>query len=204
MACEVTFDPLSHRYFRGEKELLSVTTVLQLAGLDGTDGIPRAALEYAGHRGEMAHLACQFLDEGDLDVDSLDSAIVPYVTAWQRFKDEQKPTIRSIETLVAGDEFAGRVDRVLFAGDCFTVLDIKTSGKIRPSTRLQLAAYAYAWSGKKKPVIGRLAVRLDKSGEYEVQSYPQEELESDYEVFQGALRVANWKRRMNSNGTRNH
>lgn len=75
------FDPESHTYWRGEQRLESVTEVLRGQGF-----LPDYAKldPFYRERGTAVHLAIQLDLHGDLDDDSLDENVQPYVERARR------------------------------------------------------------------------------------------------------------------------
>ena len=61
----------------------SVTQVLTLAGIHDVSHVPLHYLERAAGIGSAVHQACEYLDEGKLDLESVDSLIVGYVLAYR-------------------------------------------------------------------------------------------------------------------------
>src|SRR5690348_16409857 len=81
---ELLFEPDNHVYTVNGIVVPSVTQILE--PLVDFSKIPAAVLEYAKLRGEAVHLACELYDQNDLDIDNLDTVIVPYLEAWIKFK----------------------------------------------------------------------------------------------------------------------
>ena len=95
----VPFDREKHEYRAGGRQLFGVTTVLKRAGIVDDEWWN----EQARDRGSKVHDAIQFLDEGCLDWDKLDPALVGYVQADpaaahdQRKGDARLAKIRGVE-----------------------------------------------------------------------------------------------------------
>ncbi len=139
----LTFDPVHHDYRVGRDGRLvpSVTQVLDRAGLGVRLDLP--TMQAAMSRGRAVHLATQFLDEGRLDRESVDSSWAGYLAAYEKFKSEANPTILLIEQPFHHDElgYAGTIDRVVaFPHNTAGPLDIKT-GSVPKTTAAQLAGY---------------------------------------------------------------
>ena len=134
----LTFEPISHRYFLGERELIAVSTALKEANLCPAYGSTDAAV-----RGQYVHAACCLLDEDDLDLSTLDQALGGYVKAYVRFKQERGfvPTAseQMVYHLLLG--FAGTLDRLGILSGHHALLDLKTGSEARWHS-LQTAAYA--------------------------------------------------------------
>ena len=195
---EMHFDQETHRYMLGDRPMPSVTQVLAETGIIDT----RFFTEDARDRGTAVHLATQYLDEGDLDMESVDPAIRPYLDAWELAIDELGIRILEIEKRVWSSTYgyAGTLDRVATINDEKAIIDIKTGGKPGPATALQLAAYAEAYaSGHDPDVVGglrppvsyrRFAIWLRNDGTYRPIEYTDR---SDINVFRAAVAVWNWK-----------
>ena len=145
-----TFTLIGHVYEFEGRIVPSVTQALQLAGLDDLSRAPRHYVERAGAIGTAVHQACHFLDEDDLDVESLDAKIVGYVLAYQRFKEQ-----RNFEPLVIEQRgvsidpygclpFGFCLDRIGTIGGVEILIEIKTASRRYDWWRIQTAAYAQA------------------------------------------------------------
>src|SRR5262245_50722706 len=93
---KLTLDPATHVYTLTADDgtvshPLSVTQVISRAGM-GTDygDVRPDILERAKQRGIHVDLACDYLDAGDLDWDSVHPTWLPYVKAWQDAKDRYR------------------------------------------------------------------------------------------------------------------
>ena len=78
----VQFDESAHVYTVARVQRPSVTQILKDAGLIDTTWYTDEARE----RGRAVHLATQFLDEDDLDWDTVLPQYGGYLAAWERFK----------------------------------------------------------------------------------------------------------------------
>ena len=97
--------------------------------------------DYSRDRGSLVHLATHYDDEGELDDDSLDPVIVPYVEAWRKFKRESGFVVEESEIPMysATYRYAGIFDtRGVFPG---------------------------------KPILKRAAVELHNDGTYRMIPY---------------------------------
>ena len=120
-------------------ELPHVTAILKDAGLIETDWFKSYDLE----RGSAVHKAAEYLDHGDLDWDSVDPAILGRLRSYQRFLDEVRPEILSIEEKVVNGamQYCGTLDRRVRINGREGVLDIK--GPSRAAWQaVQVAMYA--------------------------------------------------------------
>jgi hypothetical protein len=165
---------------------LRVTQVLRLAGLVDTTHFN----DFARDRGTAVHTATQYLDEGDLDWDTLGDEVRPYVEQYQRWKEECRPTIHRIELEVKYPSlgYAGRLDRCLTINRRDGVLDIKCGGPA-PWHGVQLAGYSMAlgWSVP-TGALARWVLYLNPNGYKLVECKDR----NDYKVWKAALTIAQW------------
>lgn len=194
-----SFDEATHTYYYDGFEVPSVTQIMKNAGIIDD----RFYNEEARIRGSAVHLATQYLDEGDLDWDSLDDLIVPYVKAYQKFKLDSGFVPEFIEKRIYHKakpgmavciDYAGTLDRAgIFADflpqkrcdlirDKYAVIDLKT-GSIPEWAGIQLAAYALGLLPK---MPRRFALLLKKDGKYKLQEFKKS---SDYGAFYGACHM---------------
>jgi len=89
----VEFTEDGHIYTFEGVVLPSVTQILEAEGAVDTTFYD----EYSRHRGSMVHLATHLDDTGELDEDSVDPVIRPYLEAWRRFKRESGFTVEYSE-----------------------------------------------------------------------------------------------------------
>jgi hypothetical protein len=197
-----------HTYWYGKTSptrLLSVTEVLQAAGLVNTQHFSEAAAE----RGTFVHLTTELFDHGTLQESELDEKLLPYLEAYKKFSTACHPKWTKIEHRV-GDPtlgIAGTIDRVgslkpAGKARCKVVLDIK-SGAPAPSHAIQLAAYAHFATTElllagaaqapspSKPLVQRYALYLNKRGSYSLIQFKEV---SDIAVFMGARAVCLWRK----------
>lgn len=186
-----TFTELGHQYEVDGLLIPSVTQVLTLAGISDVSGIPAHILDRASAIGTAVHQACEFLDQDDLELESLDPSIVGYVVGYQKFREEQKFTSELVEHRIiaelGGMKYGMCVDRMgRFEGsDVPVVLDIKTSSRPQASWAIQTAAYAIGLSLD----CERKIVHVAKDGTYKVIAHE----ENDLPVWGAALEVAYWR-----------
>lgn len=153
-----------------------------------------AVIEAAGWRGTNVHLGTELLDTpGGLDWSSLSAEEVPYVQAYDTFKDECgfQPVVVERKFASLTYKVACRVDRVgqLRDGD-LAVADIKT-GEVKPATALQLAGCG--WMVDPTRVFHRFAVRLKSNGDPKIVEFPVEEYSRDVSIFLSAVAVTQWR-----------
>lgn len=182
------FQEAGHRYFIGSREVLSVTTVLEEAGISKPFYGGARGRFYAA-RGTAVHTATQLDDEDDLDEDTLDEQLLGYLEGWREFRRISgfEPTL--IEQTVADPllGYAGTLDRVGMMGGRLVLIDIKT-GSVPKWAGPQTGAYGRLIL---KPV-DRYVVRLEDTGRYSLTPFTDR---GDADTFLHALGVVHWKRR---------
>jgi hypothetical protein len=104
------FTEEGHWYALDGQVLPSVTTILKAEGFIDS----RWFDEWSREKGSMVHLATHYDDMGELDEESLDPVIIPYVEAWRRFKKESGFDVSSSEVPMASKtyRFAGKPDTI--------------------------------------------------------------------------------------------
>ena len=190
---DLLFEPIRHEYRMQGQVIPSVTQVLE--GLHRFDMVPDAVLQAAQQRGTDVHLACQYLDEGDLDEEALPDSIAGYVEGWREFLADYRPRFAGIETRVFHPRlrYAGTADRfAAIAGEPW-VIDIKTAKHAHPVWGLQTAAYAHAAG---LPEAKRATVRL-RPGGYSFDPWSDR---SDWPTFASALTLRTWLSTHNPKG----
>jgi hypothetical protein len=97
----VSFEREGHVYTLNGLPLPSVTGILKAEGF-----IDDAFFtEESRVRGTYVHLATHYDDQGELDEDTLDPVIVPYVEAWRKFKRESGFIVEQSETPMASSSY---------------------------------------------------------------------------------------------------
>jgi len=188
-ASTARFTADGHIYSLDGRIVPSVTQALRLAGLDDVSRVPVHHLRRAAALGTAVHVACEFLDEDDLDLDSLDPAIVGYVLGYQKFKEQRgfAPIIVEQRGVVStGLPYGFCLDRIGILDHKEVLIDIKTASRKQNWWGIQVAAYATAVEFKGE----RLALHLSKDGGYKL--IPHEDA-ADFTAWEAALEIAHWK-----------
>ena len=150
--------------------------------------------EYGATRGTYVHKACHLYDIGELDEETLDPTLIPYVEGWKKFTEDTKVVLLHIEERITSEalQLAGQPDRIVdWPGIGLAVIDIK-SGSLSDWTALQLAAYKLlAKKEHEYHFLKRFAVNLPGDGTYKVKEYKDR---SDEGIFLAALAIHNWKK----------
>ena len=181
---QIIFREEDHSYWHGEKELMGVTASLTACGFYQEEYFT----EESRQRGKAVHLATQFLDEGRLDSNTLDPAIVGYVEAYRAFKFERQFQPDSIEKVVWNLMLglAGTYDRIGMLKLERWLIDIKT-GVVDDVAGLQLAGYNMCLPTPLK----RMAVQLKPDGSYVLHPFTDP---MHRKIFTSSLAVAQWKK----------
>ena len=177
------FDADRHVYTLDGREVLSVTQILKVAGLIDS----RFFNVDARDRGTYVAQATHFMDEGVLDIDSLDPALVPYCRAWSKFLKESNAEVIQSEYRVFNltHGYAGTLDRWLILNGKDTVIDIKTGGSALWHP-IQTAGYASCI----RTHLSRGCVYLNDDGSYKLKLHKDP---GDFGVFSAAMVLAKWK-----------
>jgi hypothetical protein len=90
--------------------------------------------------------------------------------------------------------YAGTLDLAAEIKGKLLILDLKTSTKVAPYARLQLAAYVRMWNSKypKNEIFNRGVIHLLPTGQYKLVLYPVKDLRNDTEIFLCFLRSKQW------------
>ena len=182
----LTFRESDHSYLFKGVRLPSVTQIIADAGLYGDTSY---YTDYSRDRGSFIHEAIEYHLSGELDEETLDPVIVPYLDAWKKFQAEAKYVPDSCEERLASGvyHFAGTVDHIGHMGGHFSIIDVKTSVVASAATGIQLAGYEILLSARG---ARRFALHLQDDGKYKLIEYKDR---NDRNVFLAALALWGWK-----------
>lgn len=189
----LTFEPKEHIYRVDGVRVPSVTQVLGLAGMRDFSKIPTPVLENKRELGDLVHMATELDAFDDLDEDTVDEQVWPYLKAWRKFMSDTGATIVTAESRV--DHFlygyAGKLDHQVILNTAPGIIDKKT-GVPDPSDGLQLAAYERAlnYHNPRAPYMKRWGLYLANDETYKLVEYTAG---SDFQIFLAALTVAKWR-----------
>jgi hypothetical protein len=190
----LNFDEGSHTYRYAGEVVPSVTQVLKpLMNLDFVDPEVLAA---AAAFGVAVHKACELDDLDQLDEESLDPELAPYLSAWRKFSADYGVIWSAIEAKVYHPQlrYAGTLDRYGLVKDkpggrhVPTMVDIKSGTRLFPSVGPQLAAYHRALN-ESSVTTRRLAVQLKPDATYVAKWHSEP---TDFAVFASLLTLRNW------------
>jgi len=203
----VTFEPEDHIYTLHnagpDRVLPSVTEIIQdnRLGFDW-DVLPKIELAWYGDRGTKVHLACDYLDQGILDWNTVAPEILGYVKSYQLGQHEIGWKALHFEKLVFDKlhRFAGTLDRIIQFGSKWRVpgevaqADLK-SGAPHVSHGYQTAGYniGYAREDHQARFLPRYGIYLDPNGALpKIASYHDV---NDFTIFESAVNLTYARRR---------
>lgn len=193
---KLTFNSEAHEYFLDGVRIPGVSEILTGAGLVDLSQIRPDVLESARKFGKAVHTACELWDKNDLNIDILSAPLIPYLEAWKKFIADYDVVLGVSEKIVysAKWRFAGTLDRLGFANNKLTLIDIKSGSTIQPATALQTAGYKIAYEEMTKLKIKqRWIVQLNEDG-YKITECKEQ---SDESVFIGTMQVYQWLKKHN-------
>lgn len=182
------FDAATHTYRLCGMVVPSVTRIL--APLVDLSGIRPEVLEAKRDLGSRVHYACQLSDEDDLDEDSVEADVEPYLAAWRRFLRESGAKVLANEQKV-GDPMlmvAGTLDNILLMSGTKWVVDKKTSFATPISAGPQTAAYQRLNGDNSVTHRGVLRLRPDGTYRFDPRNGPD-----DWSAFMACLSIYRFK-----------
>lgn len=181
-----------------KSNLPRVTEILKGAGLSDFSRVPIDILEASQHFGTAVHLACQLWDLKTLDIDVLSEPLIPRLEAWKKFIKDYKVIIlpEEIEKQFISEKygFKGTPDRWPIIRNKRTLIDLKSSDTMYPSTEIQTAGYQILLEENGIKIHQRWGVQLRENGTYKIEPYKEI---LDRSIFLSALNLYNWKKRRN-------
>lgn len=162
-----------------------VTEILKRSGLVDTTWFSDEVRD----RGTIVHEATEFLDQDDLDWESLeemeDPSILLRVRQYEKFKRDTGIEILKIELPVTHRlGYVGRLDRVVILNARKGILDIKGTTE-SPWHGVQLAAYAACFN---EPLARWNLYLKDDAYRLRERTNPR-----DFDAFKAAMVLAQWK-----------
>lgn len=188
------FNKESHEYKLNGVSIPSVTQIIKTAGLSDLSYIDKDLLNYKAQVGDAIHLATQYYDNNELDLDSVSDLIKPRFNSYLKFKEDYKPETIGIELQLYHKLylFAGTIDRIFLIDNKLTLLDIK-SGVKEKHHAIQTAGYELLYNqGKKQKeqIKQRMILYLSDNG-YKIETNNNK---NDKNVFLSALTITNYLR----------
>lgn len=188
----LTFDESRHEYKWDGVRVPSVTQIL--APLIDYSMVPPDVLERGRQLGSAVHRMTELHDQDDLDEDSLDPVMIPYLEAWKKFRSETgfEPVTIENKMYHPKHRYCGTSDRTGIVKGKLAVVDIKKMLALGPVIGVQLAAYQSMHIEAGLAVTNRYALGLRADGTYRLEPYTAP---NDFAVFLSLLTVHNWKAR---------
>lgn len=183
------FDEAAHKYYFQGRWVPNVTSILERAGYSDFSMVPPDILRRAQERGTAVHKACWYSDQDDLDEDTLDPIVVPYLQAWRIAVAAMSLKIVEIEKAIFCPRYwyAGTYDRWAYHPRYgWVLIDIKT-GDYSESWKLQTAAYLRAKVKHAPTTANRLVLQLKANATFQAYWFPATELVRDWEQFVNCL-----------------
>ncbi|MGH9351245.1 MAG: hypothetical protein ACRD2G_03655, partial [Terriglobia bacterium] len=178
MAIDFRFDSDRHLYLVNDRVVPSVTQVLHAAGLSADySTVAPEVLERKRIIGEYVHKATQYLDEGSLDLATIDPEIQPYLAAYRQFINDSGFRPRLVEHRLVGNIngmlCGGTVDREGMMAGKLWIIDLKCIERLYPSFALQTAGYELLLPKPVTPPFRytRAVLQLRASGSYKLTTY---------------------------------
>jgi len=108
----ITFDPVKHKYFRGQEEVPGVSTILRETGRQGTWS---SSVPFYAQKGTYVHRAIELDCAGTLDDSTVDEKVRPYLDAWRDFRRDTDAVIVATERRVYHPtlNYAGTLDLII-------------------------------------------------------------------------------------------
>lgn len=170
---DLRFEPDIHEYRLPDARVVpNVTSILRATGVS-TDFELLAtkstrigeAIEYRRALGTAVHADCHAFDDDDLDWSAVHPDVLPYVKAWQVFRENTglTPIARERRVFHPTDFYCGTLDGVFEKpGGRGVLVDIKIGDPEDAAAHLQTAAYqaAYYVENPDVMILERWAVRL--------------------------------------------
>lgn len=205
------FDAKQHKYFVGDRELISVTTLLKVMGLQWYPN--NEAVRLKMELGSYVHQITEYYDKNRLgypvkfypeniyknDVIRKENGMheaLPYFEAYKKFLKDTGFEVIDIEKRMYHPAwwYAGTEDRFGKLNGMAATVDIKTGVPV-PSTELQLGGYGelrrYWFQYMPKGYV----LYLQKDGNYKLKEI--ERIQEQANTFLSALSVYYWKKSNN-------
>lgn len=194
MSAALEFDEARHEYRYAGRIVPSVTQVIGF--LNDYAGVPRDALDLARERGNAVHLATALDDRDNLDEESVDPVVAPYLNAWRQLRADLgfEPELIEHRVYSVTHGYAGALDRFgkFRHRPNKALIDIKATAVIMPGNGPQTAAYKAALTERAPCAVDRYTVLLcpDRSPPYRLQPHRDA---TDLTMFVCALNLHNWR-----------
>jgi len=185
----LTFTEKDHSYKLDGLKLVSVTQVLKEAGLSDFSKVNPELLERAANFGTAVHKAIQLSVKGTLDMESLDTSLLPYLDQWRAFCEDFRYSPKEMEYQVFNKALgvAGAIDHLGYIKQESTLVDIKT-GHLKGADLVQACAYAYLYP------VGRVLILYLTDNTYKVNEIKRQDRKRYESIFLAALSIYNFRK----------
>ncbi|MFA6142477.1 MAG: hypothetical protein WC738_04190 [Candidatus Omnitrophota bacterium] len=178
-----------------KSNLPRVTEILRAEGLIDFSKVPQDIMERAQLFGTAVHSTTELWDKGTLNLMKLDPLLIPYLEGWKKFIKDYgisfKPDEIERQLISIKWGFKGTPDRWPIVQGKRTLIDLKSSTAMYPSTSIQTAAYQILLEENGIKVQQRWGIQLNDKGIYKIIPYTKL---SDRTVFLSALNLWKWKK----------
>jgi hypothetical protein len=174
-ATRVVFEPTNHHYFVDGIRKPSVTEILKETGVS-TDFEEigsfserlREKVAFKRDLGTALHADIHAADDGDLDWDTVDDRVLPYLEAWMIFRENTglMPLARERVIFHPSLDYCGTFDGIFRTpGGVLVLLDAKTGDPHDAAANFQTAGYllAYGCQHPENEIGERWSVQLAPS-----------------------------------------
>ena len=190
---KIVFKKDTHEYFVNDVKKICISDVVQGLQLADFGAVPKHYLIEGRERGKEVHAICESWDKGILVIESVDDRLMGYTKAWLSYLKDYRPEWLWIEKIAYSPiiDVCGTVDRVGVISKVKTLVDIKTSEMILPSTTLQTAVYQKMYecmTGEK--IKSRLIVHLSEGGKYKIEEHKDN---TDINYAMASIMTYKWK-----------
>lgn len=194
-AVDATFCEETHTYTTAEgRRLPSVSRVIRPLTEAVYGSIDPEVLRRAADFGTAVHACTEYLDQGELDDESIEPEWAPYVDAYRAFLVDFKPNYLGIELRLACEKYAGTLDRYAEIDGDLWIIDLKTTSSIHPHVGVQLAGYdgllRVNYPHLKDKSIRLAALQLRGDGTYRLHEFGKID---DKACFNALLTLTSWK-----------
>jgi hypothetical protein len=189
MRSSIEFRKIDHTYWLDGKRVPNVTSIID-GQLRDFSKVPNIILEQARELGTLVHETTAMDVAGNLDEESVDEDVEPYLRAWRLFLQDTRARVITTEERLHHPlyGYCGTCDHVILLNDVLTLID-KKSGQPDDADRIQTAAYIEMRNyGVRQAarVRRRAALYLRPTGRYALEYHNDK---SDFPTFLSALTI---------------
>lgn len=187
---KIKFVENTHKYYLNNREIPSVTTIMQFITDCKYGTIPESVLENAREKGKKVHFAIEVYNKTNyLGLDEENRGYVEAYIKWLKdFKIDKAKLQSEVKTYNNALNYAGTVDLIY---DKQTVIDIKTTAELDiKNVAVQTTAYKNALNNFKDlgyNIKECYVLRLKKNGTYEYIK-----LQDKFNIFLACLTLYNF------------